>query len=147
MDYSYIIIPIIVAITSQVLKLLTDGIKGNFSLKNLLQTYGGFPSSHTAFTVSITTLVGLRIGFDAPIFAIALVFTLLIMRDALGFRNLLGKQAKTFNQLLNQLPKEEKKSALGGNIPNFEERIGHSPIEVLGGVFWGIVLTYFLNLL
>jgi len=100
MDYSYIIIPIIVLITSQVLKLLTDGIKGNFDLKNLFESYGGMPSAHTAFAVSITTLAGLRVGFDAPIFAIALVFTLLIMRDAVAFRGLLGKQAKVFNQLI-----------------------------------------------
>ena len=84
MDYSYIIIPIIVLITSQALKLATDGIKGNFDLRNLFISYGGMPSSHTAFSISITTLIGLRIGFDTSIFAMALVFTLLIMRDAVS---------------------------------------------------------------
>ena len=142
MDYSYIIIPIILGITSQVLKLLTDGIKGNFDLKNLFESYGGMPSSHTAFAVSITTLVGLRIGFDAPIFAIALVFTILVMRDAIAFRGLLGKQAKLFNQLVSKLPAEEKQ-----NAPYFRERMGHSILEVLGGAVWGIGLTYFLNLI
>jgi len=159
MDYSYIIIPIIVLITSQVLKLLTDGIKGNFDLRNLFISYGGMPSAHTAFAVSITTLVGLRIGFDAPIFGIALVFTLLIMRDATVFRNLLGRQAKVFNRFIATLPATEKKSAKGGSalptgqagsggdIPLFRERMGHSYLEVTGGVIWGIGLTYFLNLL
>lgn len=142
MDYSYIIIPVITLITSQVLKLLTDGIKGNFDLQNLFVSYGGMPSSHTAFAVSITTLVGLRIGFDAPIFAIALVFTLLVMRDAIAFRGLLGKQAKVFNQLIKTLPETEKK-----DMPLFRERMGHSFIEVLGGLIWGIGLTYFLNLI
>ena len=65
MDYSYIIIPIIVGITSQALKLLTDGVKGNFDLKNLFINYGGMPSSHTAFSVSIATPVGLRLGFGS----------------------------------------------------------------------------------
>lgn len=142
MDFSYIIIPIIVGITSQVLKLLTDSIKGNFDLKNLFISYGGMPSAHTAFAISITTLLGLRIGLEAPIFALALIFTILIMRDAVAFRGMLGKQAKVFNQLVNKLPESEKKY-----MPLFRERMGHSVLEVTGGVIWGIGLTYFLNLI
>ncbi len=142
MDLSYIIIPIIVLISSQVLKLLTDGIKGNFDLHNLFASYGGFPSAHTAFAISITTLVGLRHGFDSAIFGVALVFSLLIMRDAVAFRGLLGKQAKIFNQLIKKMPETDKK-----NTPLFRERMGHSIFEVTGGMIWGVVLTYFLSLL
>jgi len=61
------------------------------------------PSAHTAFVVSVTTLVGLRVGFDDPLFAVALVFTVLIMRDAVAFRGLLGKEAKIFNQLATSI--------------------------------------------
>lgn len=142
MDFSYIIIPIIVLITSQALKLLTDSIKGNFDLKNLFSSYGGMPSSHTAFSVSIATLIGLRLGFDSPLFATALVFTLLIMRDAVAFRGLLGKQARVFNRFIATFPEKEKK-----DVPCFRERLGHSYLEVLAGAIWGIGLTYFLNLL
>ncbi len=140
MDYSYIIIPIIVAISSQVLKLLTDSIKGNFDLKNLFSAYGGFPSSHTAFAISITTLLGLRLGIDSPVFAAALVFSLIIMRDAVSFRGLLGRQAKLFNQAMSNL-------ANNSQLPKFEERIGHSAFEVFGGVIYGVVVTYLLSIL
>ena len=140
MSYSYIIIPIIVAISSQAIKLLTDGIKGNFNIKNIFSTYGGFPSSHTAFAVSLTTLIGINFGASAPIFAIALIFTLIIMRDAISFRGFLGRQAQLFNRVIDTLPKEK-------NIPKFQERIGHSLFEVIGGAVYGIGLTYLLNLL
>ena len=140
MDLSYIIIPILVLISSQVLKLLTDGIKGNFDIKNIFISYGGMPSSHTAFSVSITTLVGLRQGYTTALFAAALVFTLLIIRDAVGFRNILGNQAKVLNRLINKMPASEKK-----DIPLFRERMGHSILEVTGGIIWGIGLTYLLN--
>ncbi len=142
MDYSYIIIPIIVLITSQAIKLTTDSIKGNFDLRNIFMTYGGMPSSHTAFSVSITTLVGLRLGFTSPLFAVALVFAFLVMRDAAAFRNFLGKQARIFNKIVDKLPPAENK-----NIPRLRERMGHSVIEVLAGAGWGIAITYFLNLL
>ncbi|MFA6410339.1 MAG: divergent PAP2 family protein [Candidatus Buchananbacteria bacterium] len=142
MDLSYIIIPVIVLITSQTLKLLTDGIKGNFDLKSMFISYGGMPSSHTAFTVSITTLLAVRQGLDSPIFALALIFTLLTIRDAVGFRNVLGKQAQALNRLINRLPETEKK-----DLSSFREQMGHSILEVIAGAFWGIILTYFLSLL
>jgi len=142
MDYSYIIIPIIVGITSQALKLLTDGIKGNFDLKNLFISYGGMPSAHTAFAVSITTLIGLRFGFESPLFAVALIFTILVMRDAVSFRAILGKQAKVTNQIRELLPQGVKQ-----NVPRLYERMGHSILEVVAGAVWGIGLTYFLNLI
>ena len=142
MDYSYIIIPLIVLISSQALKLATDGIRGNFDLKNIFISYGGMPSSHTAFAVSITTLIGLRVSFTAPIFAMSLVFTLLIMRDASTFRRLLGQQAKVFNRFINGLPPEQRK-----DLPLFRERMGHSLMEVIVGAVWGVGLTFLLNLL
>ncbi len=139
MDLSYIIIPVLTLLTSQVLKLLTDGVKGNFDIKNLFSSYGGFPSSHTAFCVSITTLVGLRYGFDDALFAVALVFTLLIMRDAVAFRNYLGLQGRVFNEMIGLLPEFKSKTI------SFREKMGHSIIEVLGGVAWGIVCAVVLN--
>ncbi|MDX9893315.1 MAG: divergent PAP2 family protein [Patescibacteria group bacterium] len=142
MDLAYIIIPIIVGISSQALKLLTDGIKGNFDFKNIMSSYGGMPSSHTAFAVSITTLLGIKLGFDQPIFALALIFTLLIIRDAVAFRGMLGKQAIIFNKLIDKLGKNGKEE-----IPYFRERMGHSIAEVGGGIIWGIGLTILLNLI
>jgi len=121
MNYAYLIIPLIVAISSQAIKLATDGIKGNFSFKNFFITYGGMPSTHSALTASITTLLGLKIGFASPIFAVSLVFTIIVMRDAVTFRKILGEQ-------LNR-------------------QLGHTTPQVLAGGAWGIIITYLLTLI
>lgn len=142
MDYSYIIIPIIVGITSQAIKLMTDKIKGNFDLKHMLISYGGMPSTHTAFSVSILTLIGLRFGADSPIFAVTMVFTILVIRDAISFRNMLGYQGKLLNKLMDKMSAADKK-----DIPRFRERMGHSIGEVAAGAGLGIVLTFLLNLI
>lgn len=142
MDYSYIIIPIIVLITSQIIKLATDKVKGNFDIKHVFLSYGGMPSSHSAFTVSITTLLALRFGLDSPVFAVALIFTILTMRDAIAFRNMLGNQGRILNKLMAKMPKAD----IAG-IPQFRERMGHSVSEVAAGAGLGILLTYLLNLL
>lgn len=139
MDLSYIIIPLIVVVSSQAIKLATDSIKGNFSLKHIFVSYGGMPSSHTAFVTSVMTLVALREGLNTAAFAVAMVFGILVIRDALAFRNFLGQQAK----ILNQLAKESK---LKGVEP-MRERMGHSLVEVGVGAIFGIVITWALNLL
>lgn len=140
MDYSYIIIPLIVVISSQILKLVTDGVKGNLTPKDMLISYGGMPSSHTAFSVSITTLLGLRLGIDSPVFAVAFVFMILVVRDAVSFRTILSSYGQIFNKLRNQLPAEDQK-----NLPPLRERMGHSIYEVFGGAVLGILLTILLN--
>ena len=142
MDYSYIIIPLIVGITSQVLKLLTDSVRGNFDLKNLLISYGGMPSAHTALATSITTLVGLELGVDSLLFAVSFVFTVLIARDAISFRNTLGKQATIINRFMAQLP-----AAQTAGLPRLREQMGHSLLEVAAGALWGGVITFFLFLI
>jgi len=142
MGYSYIIIPLIVVITSQVLKLLTDSVRGNFDLKNLLISYGGMPSAHTALATSITTLVGLEVGVDSLLFAVSLVFTVLVARDAISFRNILGKQAAIINRFMAQLPTSQT-----SDLPRLREQMGHSLLEVAAGALWGGVITFFLFLI
>ena len=142
MDYSYIIIPIIVLLTSQAIKLTTDGIKGNFDFRNIFISYGGMPSSHAAFSTAITTLLGLRLGLSSPLFAVSLIFTLLIIRDAIGFRAIIGRQAALLNVLVKRLPASERK-----NLPDLYERMGHSILEVCAGIGWSVILTYFLSLI
>lgn len=140
MSYPLILIPIIVVILTQIIKLSIDKIKGNLNLKNIFLSYGGMPSAHTAFAVSLTTITGLEEGFKSAAFAICLIFTLIIMRDAMTFRNILGKQGKLLNKLIEKLPTEQKKE-----MPRFLERVGHSVPEVIVGAIWGILATVILS--
>jgi len=104
MPYSLIIIPIIVVFATQILKLSIDGIKGNLNFKNLFLTYGGMPSGHAALVTSITTIVGLIEGFDTAVFAISLIFSFIIIRDAFTFRKYLGDEGRIVNQMIKRLP-------------------------------------------
>ena len=141
MDYSYIIIPAIVVVASQSLKLLADGIRGNFDFKNFFTFYGGFPSSHSALTASVTILVGIQEGFDSPLFGVALVFTLLIMRDAVAMRNVLGQQSILLNRYREQLSEAQRQQ-----LPRLRERMGHSLLEVTAGAAIGVLGAWLLVL-
>lgn len=142
MQYQYIIIPLIVAVLTQIIKLSIDKIKGNLNLKNIFLSYGGMPSAHTALAVSITTLAGITEGVDSLSFSIAFIFTMIIMRDAVTFRNILGNQGRLLNQLIHKMPDKEQKK-----LPHFMERVGHSISEVVAGAIWGTGSTYILYLL
>ena len=63
---------------------------------------GGMPSSHTTFSSSLAMLIGYKLGFDTPIFAVALIFTFITSYDALGIRYESGKQAIAINYLLKE---------------------------------------------
>lgn len=96
---------------------------------------GGMPSSHSSFVACMATMVGMRYGFDSDLFAIAAVVSSIIMYDASGVRQAVGKQATIINQLLedwhqNKVIKHEK----------LKELVGHTHKQVFFGAILGIII-------
>lgn len=130
-------------ILAQIIKIFT--IKP-INVTNIFNS-GGFPSSHTSLVVTLSTLLGLKYGFNSDMFSLALVFSLIVMYDARGVRRAVGEQANLLNQLIKHLnAKDENNAALLKE--DLKELIGHTPVEVLGGLVLGIVIAlggwYFL---
>ncbi len=134
--YTLFLIPIASAIIAQALKLILDGVRGNFDVRHMIAEYGGMPSSHTAFVVSLTTIVGLREGVTSAVFAVALIFAIIVIRDAIGFRRTLGRQSKALNLLLRDVAEKKRIP-----VPTFHEEMGHNPLEVLVGGVIGFLLS------
>ena len=61
---------------------------------------GGMPSSHSAIVTCIATMIGKSEGFDTPIFALSLIFAMVVMYDAAGVRRAAGKQARLLNKIV-----------------------------------------------
>lgn len=131
MNCYLITIPITAGLITQAIKLATDGIKGNFTLGNL-GDYGGMPSAHSAIVAALTTEMAITQGLASPYFAISFLFSLLILRDAKGLRNYVGKA----NAEINKLNKET-----GKNLPPLNERVGHSLLEIIIGFLMGIIIA------
>ena len=90
---------------------------------------GGMPSSHSALISGATSGIGLELGFDNPIFALAVALSLIVMYDASGIRRAAGLTAERVNLLsLEDLEVSGKEK--------LKERLGHTRLEVLiGGLF------------
>ena len=89
----YLYVPLLLWFCIQVFKVICDLVKTKkFNFKRIMGA-GGMPSSHTAVVTSLAMLVGKSEGFDSAMFAVALVFAMVVMYDAAGVRRAAGKQS------------------------------------------------------
>ena len=97
---------------------------------------GGMPSSHSSLMVSTTLAIGLYHGFGTPLFALAFAMSMIVIYDAAGVRRQAGFHAQKINIVFEEL--------FHGR-PISQERLievlGHTPRQVLGGIFLGVVIT------
>lgn len=121
------LIPLVVMILTELTKIMTEGIEsGNW--KGGLFRPGGMPSSHSAFVTSLLIIVGWKTGMESMEFAIAFVFACITWYDAMSSRRAIGEQAKILNRLQHWT--------------HFAERLGHSFMEVIGGILFGAAITF-----
>jgi acid phosphatase family membrane protein YuiD len=99
----------------------------------LLFRAGGMPSSHSALVTATAHGIGLIYGFDSPAFTLAFVLAMIVIYDATGIRRQAGKHAEIINAMINDL-------ASGHPLREEQLRVvlGHTPMEALGGVLWGL---------
>ena len=96
----------------------------------LIET-GGMPSSHSALVTGTASGVGLQLGFDDPIFALASTIAFIVMYDASGIRRSAGLTASKVNQISKANPNESFSET------SLKESLGHTKIEVLVGSLLG----------
>lgn len=143
MKYIYIFVPFLAVFISQIIKILVEGIiNKKINIYRLIDGAGGMPSSHSAFVSSLTTIIGICNGFDSIYFSICLIFSSVVLYDAMGVRYETGKQAEIINLLIKSNKSFEEKTII------LKEKVGHKPIEVLCGCLLGIIvatITYYFN--
>ena len=97
---------------------------------------GGMPSSHAAWVSALATSIGVTYGFDSSIFAVTLVFTLIVLFDAQGVRLSTGRQAEILNKMLDDMYWQKRLDE-----EKLKEFIGHTRIEVFAGAALGIFVS------
>ena len=137
-DYIYIIGPFISLVVCQLIKFFIESWKNKrLEWGRLFNGAGGMPSTHTTFSMSLTTLIGYTVGIKEPLFAACLIFSFIVSYDAIGVRYESGKQAAAINDLVDELEKKHKKKY---RIDELKEQLGHKPYEVMGGALLGFFM-------
>lgn len=98
---------------------------------------GGMPSSHTALVISLVISIGTLEGVQSSMFAVALALAAVVIYDALGVRRETGRQSEVLNQIITEMLVEGKPIT----EKQLKELVGHTPLEVLGGLIVGITVT------
>lgn len=135
----YLILPLIAAVIAQTAKFFIKSNHEKLSLK-IITSYSGMPSGHSALVVALATIVGLKSGIYSPVFAISLIFAVVVIRDAVGIRRYLGEHGKILNTLVKDL-KEEKDKPLDKYYPHLLEKIGHTPAQAIVGSLIGFAVS------
>ena len=102
----------------------------------LIWRTGGMPSSHSAMVSAMAASIAFVEGLDSNLFVIAVMFAMIIIRDALGVRRSSGIQARVLNSLGRQIADKLKIE-----FHPVKEVRGHSPLEVVVGGLLGIIIA------
>ncbi len=103
---------------------------------HLLWGSGGFPSAHSAFITCLMIQIGFVEGFRTSLFALALGTWAIVIYDSFNVRYAVGIQAQALNKL-----REELKNELHEPIEPLKEILGHTPTQVVAGIFLGAFIA------
>ena len=131
----YLLPPLVAWAIAQVLKVVLSSIKLRWLNLRVLADPGGMPSSHAAIVMGLTAAVGRIDGVASGTFAIALIFSFVVMYDAQGVRRAAGRQAAVLNRLI-----EDMVAMRGIQEDRLRELLGHTPFEVLVGGALGVTV-------
>jgi acid phosphatase family membrane protein YuiD len=103
---------------------------------------GGMPSSHSATVAALCTSAGLTYGGGSPIFAVAMVFGIIVVYDATGIRRAAGRHAEILNELLEEFSHlfEEAKRPKA-----LKTLLGHTYPQVIVGSGLGIAMGFMVD--
>jgi len=132
------LIPLFITLITQIIKVSLDFYKKKEFKISYFVHYGGMPSAHTALFISLATIILLNYGWQSPLFAMAFILCLIMIRDALGIRHHLGNHGLILKQLIQELYERKHTKIKHDKIVTV---LGHTPWQVFVGAILGFSLT------
>jgi acid phosphatase family membrane protein YuiD len=136
MDFTYLVTPVLTWLVVGPIKFLITSVRQRRLAFDLVGN-GGFPSNHSAVVTSMATLIALREGINDPAFGVAVTLAFVIMIDANSLRQHVGRQAAAINRI----------TGTSAGVKPLRERMGHTLVEIGGGIVTGIAVAFAINYL
>lgn len=102
---------------------------------------GGMPSGHSATVTTMSLLIGYVYGFDSGLFALAAIFAVVTMHDAMGVRREAGKHAVSIKELAAAVNEMAKDQDMEVKIEKLKILVGHTPLQVCAGALLGLLIA------
>lgn len=129
-----LITAVAVQVLCQLFKVLYYSIRDGKPSWGYFVSAGGIPSAHSAFVTALSVSIGLRSGFGSDLFAVAFVFSAIVVYDAYRLRGAVEKHAKLLNRLAARFHSDERE--------RLSEMIGHTLPEIVSGVLVGGIFAW-----
>lgn len=136
MDIIYLVTPVLTWMAVGPIKFLINSARERRWAFKLVGN-GGFPSNHSSVVTSMATLIALREGMQEPAFGVAVTLAFIVMIDANSLRQHVGRQAAAINRL----------AAGDSGNKALRERMGHTLVEIGGGICTGIAIGFAIDYL
>lgn len=124
--------------TAQVLKTIIHLIINKKFVAERMVGSGGMPSSHSATVCALAAATGMKYGGGSFEFAMAVIFAIIVMYDAMGVRRETGIQARVLNEMMEMFTNMGKEMSVEDKLKEF---VGHTPLQVLAGAVLGIAIA------
>ena len=132
--------------TAQVLKIFTGRFrnrKKKFNLLDALFGTGGMPSSHSAAVMAVAMAAAIVYSPASFEFAIAGVLAMIVIKDAMGVRREVSKQAAIINKLVIDVINADNNE---NREKRLKELVGHTPLQVWAGCLVGVIVPFLLRM-
>jgi len=134
-----LIIPICSWAIAQLLKVMVILIRKRQLDLRYLVISGGMPSAHSAIVTALATSVALIQGVGSVAFGITALLALIVMYDAAGVRQSVGKQSVVLNRIIQELRLHRPLTELERDLKEF---IGHTSFQVIAGGLLGVAVAW-----
>jgi acid phosphatase family membrane protein YuiD len=134
MELVYLVTPVLTWMVVGPIKFLITSVRQRRWAFSLVGN-GGFPSNHSSVVTSMATLIALREGMGHPAFGVAVTLAFIVMIDANSLRQHVGRQAAAINRL----------AGTDSGHKHLRERMGHTLVEIGGGIATGIGMGFLIN--
>jgi hypothetical protein len=124
---------------AQLIKVLSGLIrKRQFDLRDAVAS-GGMPSAHSATVSALATSIAMVEGISSVAFGISVILAAIVMYDAAGVRQSVGRQSIILNRIIVELKYRRPIAELEHDLRVF---IGHTPFQVIVGSVMGIIVAW-----
>jgi acid phosphatase family membrane protein YuiD len=134
-----LLVAVTVQLASQLFKVVFYSLRERRLRLDYFISTGGMPSAHTAFVSALTVSLGLHHGFASEFFAVAFVFSVIIVYDLVRVRGAVHAHSRILAILLEKVQLRQKIV-----LPHL---VSHSLPEILAGLVVGVaaaVAAYYL---
>ena len=130
--------------SAQILKTIIFTVINRSFVPERLVGDGGMPSAHSATVTAMAVSACIVFGASSFEFAICSMLAIIVMHDAMGVRQVTGKQSVVLNELIDVFTVEHPDELLSEE--KLKEFVGHTPLQVAAGFLLGVFVALLYNM-